>query len=87
MRHMTIAPGGVVPLHSHEDRPALIMVNSGEIYENSSKCAEPILHKAGDIAREFAGHQALVEEHHHHAGGADDRRHRQRQEAGNDGCR
>jgi hypothetical protein len=51
-RHMTIAPGGIVPLHSHEDRPALIMVNAGEIYENSSKCAVPILHKAGDISRE-----------------------------------
>ena len=55
MRHMTIAPGGVVPLHSHEDRPALIMVNSGEIHEHSSKCAVPILHKAGDVAREFMG--------------------------------
>jgi quercetin dioxygenase-like cupin family protein len=55
MRHMTIAPGGVVPMHSHEDRPALIMVNSGEIYEYSSKCAVPILHKAGEISREFLG--------------------------------
>ena len=55
MRHMTIAPGGIVPFHSHEDRPALIMVNSGEIYENSSKCAVPILHKAGEISREFLG--------------------------------
>jgi quercetin dioxygenase-like cupin family protein len=55
MRHMTIAPGGIVPLHSHEDRPALIMVTSGEIVENSSKCAVPILHKAGDIARESLG--------------------------------
>ena len=55
MRMMTIMPGGVVPLHSHEDRPALIMVNSGEIYEYSSKCAVPILHKAGDIAREAQG--------------------------------
>jgi len=55
LRHMTIAPGGIVPLHSHEDRPALIMVNSGEIYENSSKCAVPILHKAGDVAREHLG--------------------------------
>jgi quercetin dioxygenase-like cupin family protein len=55
LRHMTIAPGGIVPLHSHEDRPALIMVNSGEIYENSSKCAVPILHKAGEISREFLG--------------------------------
>ena len=55
LRHMTIAPGGIVPLHSHEDRPALIMVNSGEIYEYNSKCAVPILHKAGDVAREFMG--------------------------------
>jgi quercetin dioxygenase-like cupin family protein len=55
LRHMTIAPGGIVPLHSHEDRPALIRVDSGEIYENNSKCAVPILHKAGDIAREHLG--------------------------------
>ena len=55
LRHMTIAPGGIVPFHSHEDRPALIMVNSGEIFENNSKCNVPILHKAGDIAREFLG--------------------------------
>jgi quercetin dioxygenase-like cupin family protein len=55
LRHMTIAPGGIVPLHSHEDRPALIMVNSGEIYEYNSKCSVPILHKAGDVAREFLG--------------------------------
>jgi quercetin dioxygenase-like cupin family protein len=56
-RHMVILPGGVVPLHSHEDRPALIMVTKGEIFENSSKCAVPILHKAGDVAREFLGTQ------------------------------
>jgi quercetin dioxygenase-like cupin family protein len=55
LRHMTIAPGGIVPFHSHEDRPALIMVNSGEIYENSSKCAVPILHRAGEVSREFLG--------------------------------
>ncbi len=55
LRHMTIAPGGIVPFHSHEDRPALIMVNAGEIHEYSSKCAVPILHKAGEISREFLG--------------------------------
>ncbi len=55
LRHMTIAPGGVVPLHSHEDRPALIMVNSGEVNEYSSKCSVPILHKAGEVARESLG--------------------------------
>ena len=43
-RHMEIQPGGIVPLHSHADRPALIMVNAGQIYENSSKCLVPILH-------------------------------------------
>jgi len=55
LRHMEIQPGGVVPLHSHEDRPALIMVNQGQIFENSSKCTVPILHKASEISREFLG--------------------------------
>ncbi len=56
-RHMEIQPGGVVPLHSHGDRPALIMVNQGQIYEYSSLCTVPILHKAGEISREFNGVQ------------------------------
>ena len=56
-RAMQIQPGGIVPLHSHADRPALIMVNTGTIYENSSKCLVPIQHKAGDISREFLGTQ------------------------------
>ncbi len=55
MRQMVIAPGGIVPMHSHEDRPALIMVTSGEVYEYSSKCSVPILHKAGEVARESLG--------------------------------
>ena len=56
-RHMEIQPGGVVPFHSHADRPALIMVNTGTIYENSSKCLVPIQHKPGEISREFLGTQ------------------------------
>jgi quercetin dioxygenase-like cupin family protein len=55
LRNMVIAPGGIVPVHSHADRPALIKVVSGEIYENSSKCLVPILHKAGEVARESLG--------------------------------
>ena len=55
LRHMSIQPGGIVPMHSHEDRPALIMVTSGEIFEYSSKCSVPILHKAGEVAREALG--------------------------------
>lgn len=57
MRQMIIAPGGIVPLHSHADRPALIKIVSGEIFENSSKCLVPILHKTGDVARESLGTQ------------------------------
>jgi quercetin dioxygenase-like cupin family protein len=55
LRKMTIMPGGMVPLHSHADRPALIMVNAGEVIENSSKCLVPIVHKVGDVSKEFLG--------------------------------
>ena len=55
MRHMTVAPGGVVPLHDHADRPALIMVTEGTIVEHSSKCLEPLVHHAGDVSKEFLG--------------------------------
>ncbi|WP_284616256.1 cupin domain-containing protein [Aquabacterium humicola] len=57
LRHMVIQPGGIVPLHSHADRPALIMVTAGEIHEHSSQCAVPILHRAGEVAREALGTQ------------------------------
>jgi len=50
MRRLEIQPGGVVPWHSHADRPALIYVVQGEITEYASTCAEPIMHKAGDVS-------------------------------------
>ena len=52
VRRLEIQPGGVVPWHSHAERPALIYVVSGEIVENASNCAVPIVHKAGEVARE-----------------------------------
>ena len=52
VRRLEVRPGGIVPWHSHAERPALIYVVSGEIYENNSNCAIPILHKAGEVARE-----------------------------------
>ena len=55
LRQLDIAPGGIVPWHSHGDRPAMIYIVSGEIYEYSSSCAVPILHKAGDVAPEKKG--------------------------------
>jgi quercetin dioxygenase-like cupin family protein len=51
-RRLDIAPGGVVPWHSHSDRPALLLIASGEITEYASTCAMPIVHKAGDITPE-----------------------------------
>ena len=54
-RKLTIEPGGVVPWHSHSDRPALIYIAQGEINEYASNCSVPIVHKAGDLRRETNG--------------------------------
>ena len=54
-RKLTIEPGGIVPWHSHDDRPALIFVQQGEIVEYASNCVDPIVHKAGDIRPEVFG--------------------------------
>jgi quercetin dioxygenase-like cupin family protein len=51
-RKLTIAPGGVVPWHSHGDRPAIIYIAEGEVVEYASNCLDPIVHKAGDIRPE-----------------------------------
>ena len=50
MRRLEIQPGGIVPWHSHAERPALIYVVAGEITEYASTCAVPLLHKAGDVS-------------------------------------
>jgi quercetin dioxygenase-like cupin family protein len=54
-RKLTIEPGGIVPWHSHDDRPALILVQQGEIVEYASNCEVPITHKAGEIRPEVFG--------------------------------
>ncbi len=55
LRQLDIQPGGIVPWHSHDNRPALIYVVSGEIIEYASNCAIPIMHKAGDVSNEKKG--------------------------------
>ena len=52
VRKLVIQPGGIVPWHSHAERPALIYIVSGQVFEYASNCAVPILHKAGEVARE-----------------------------------
>ena len=54
-RRLVIEPGGVVPWHSHDDRPALIYVAQGEVVEYASNCSEPIVHKTGEIRAERHG--------------------------------
>ena len=55
LRRLVIKPNGIVAWHSHEDRPAIIYVISGQIYEHASNCAVPILHRAGDVTPESSG--------------------------------
>jgi quercetin dioxygenase-like cupin family protein len=52
MRKLVIESGGIVPWHSHADRPAIIYIIEGEINEYASNCAVPIVHKAGDVVAE-----------------------------------
>lgn len=54
-RLLEIQPGGVVPWHSHKDRPALIYVLRGTITEYSDVCAVPIEHTIGTISVESNG--------------------------------
>ena len=55
LRELNIEPGGIVPWHSHNERPAMIYIVSGEVVEYASNCAVPIVHKAGDVAPEKKG--------------------------------
>jgi quercetin dioxygenase-like cupin family protein len=55
LRRLEVQPNGIVPMHQHGDRPALIYIISGEITEYSSNCAVPIVHKAGEAAMESVG--------------------------------
>jgi quercetin dioxygenase-like cupin family protein len=56
-RKLVVQPGGFVPWHSHEDRPALIYIISGTIEEYASNCSVPIVHKAGEVSVEKSGVQ------------------------------
>jgi len=55
MRRLVVQPGGIVPLHSHVGRPALIIVVTGTVVEHRSTCSVGIVHRAGEIASESDG--------------------------------
>jgi quercetin dioxygenase-like cupin family protein len=54
-RRLDIEPGGIVPWHSHDNRPAMIYVLQGTIVEYASTCAVPIVHRPGDVSPERIG--------------------------------
>lgn len=55
LRRLVLKPGGIVPMHSHADRPALIITVSGEVTEYRSTCNTPIVHRAGEVSQESGG--------------------------------
>jgi len=55
IRRLVFQPGATVGWHSHDDRPALLYIVEGEIVEYRSNCVDPIVHKAGEVARETHG--------------------------------
>jgi quercetin dioxygenase-like cupin family protein len=55
MRRLVVQPGGIVPMHSHVGRPALIIVVSGAVTEYRSSCKVGIDHAAGEISSESDG--------------------------------
>jgi quercetin dioxygenase-like cupin family protein len=54
LRRLIVQPGGIVPFHSHDGRPAIIITLRGRILEYASNCRAPILHRAGETVRETA---------------------------------
>ncbi len=52
MRRIEIDPGGIVPWHAHNERPANIYVIEGSVTEYRSNCAVPLDHSAGDVVSE-----------------------------------
>src|SRR5208337_558686 len=54
MRKLVVQPGGVVPWHTHADRPAIIVITKGTIIEYAANCSVPIVHGPGDVSTELS---------------------------------
>lgn len=52
-RRVDVGAQGIVPFHSHENRPAILFVAIGEIVEYNSRHEEPRVHKAGSVIAEY----------------------------------
>ncbi len=52
-RRVDVGVGGIVPWHSHAERPAVLHILQGEITEYSTAHDAPVIRKAGDTVPEF----------------------------------
>ncbi|MCK5769974.1 cupin domain-containing protein [Algiphilus sp.] len=54
-RELRIAPGGVVAVHRHQQRPGVAYILEGSIVEHRNDAAEPITRGPGAVAFERSG--------------------------------
>lgn len=55
LRRITVQPGGVIAWHEHAAVQGMALLVSGEMTELRNTCLDPIVYRAGDVAREDAG--------------------------------
>ncbi|MBM7071866.1 cupin domain-containing protein [Shewanella sp. 202IG2-18] len=55
LRNIIFQPGGYVPLHDHNQRPAIARVTKGQLVEYQLNCTKHIVHKTDDILLEKKG--------------------------------
>ncbi|MAO28363.1 cupin domain-containing protein [Roseovarius sp.] len=53
LRRLDVFPGGVVPVHSHENRPAILFVLHGSMTIHSNKDDKPLVINQGESVTEF----------------------------------
>jgi quercetin dioxygenase-like cupin family protein len=54
LRRLTVQPGGVIAWHDHAAVQGMALLVSGEMTELRNTCLDPIVYRAGDVAREDA---------------------------------
>lgn len=54
LRRLTVAPAGVIAWHAHDQIQGMAVIVSGEMTEYRNTCLDPMIYRAGDIAREDA---------------------------------
>ena len=54
-REIVIAPGGVIAVHEHQQRPGVAYIIEGEIIEHRNDQQEPLVRRPGDAAFEKTG--------------------------------